>query len=126
MRLNIIQIDKKQNRQGDRPKDQRNDDPADPFPVEIGHTPLHGQQQNARHHNEQRHARTDQTSGERPGQKRGPILIELGNERIATVGEYHQKTRQHTQQIDPSDPFVLSQMHTRSIHIHTYYRFLRS
>ena len=93
VRLNIIQIDKKQNRQGDRPKDQRNDDPADPFPVEIGHTPLHGQQQDARHHNEQRHARTDQTSGERPGQKRGPILIELGND-LPSINTAH-RDEQH-------------------------------
>lgn len=98
-----MEIGEEEQRQRQRPEQERRHDAADAPAVEGPHPLAYGQQQHAGHHHEERHAAPDQTAGESAGQKRAAIGVELPHEGVAAVGENDQKTGQHTQQVYPAD-----------------------
>ena len=89
-----MEIGEEEQRQRQRPEQERRHDAADAPAVEGPHPLAYGQQQ---------HAAPDQTAGESAGQKRAAIGVELPHEGVAAVGENDQKTGQHTQQVYPAD-----------------------
>ena len=65
--------------------------------------PRDGEQQHARHHDEERHARADEAPGEDAGEERRAVGVELRDEGVAAVGEDHQQAGDRAQQVDPAD-----------------------
>ena len=103
IRTDIIEIEKKQDRQKKRPKKHGHHNPTNPLTIECAHWLARWQKEHTRHHDEKWHARTYHTAREDPCQESLPIHIKMGYHPITTMREYDQKTGQDPQGIDPTN-----------------------